>query len=73
MYIYINAEEIHYSDVRRLLDCSRDYFEEEKEDMELPLFDLTTIANVTDDFSSSNKLGEGGFGPVYKVTQLYAN
>lgn len=73
MYIYINAEEIHCSDVRRLLDCRRDYFEEEKEDMELPLFDLTTIANATDDFSSSNKLGEGGFGPVYKVTQLYAN
>ncbi|KAK9937567.1 hypothetical protein M0R45_014346 [Rubus argutus] len=52
----------------RLMDYRRDYFEEEKEDMELPLFDLTTIANATDDFSSSNKMGEGGFGPVYKGT-----
>lgn len=65
--IYVNDEEIDYSDVRRLLDCRRDYFEEEREDMELPLFDLTTIADATDNFSIDNKLGEGGFGPVYKV------
>jgi hypothetical protein len=38
-----------------------------KEDMELPIFDLAAIANATDNFSSSNKLGEGGFGSVYKV------
>jgi hypothetical protein len=38
-----------------------------KEDIELPVFDLTTLANVTDNFSINNKLGEGGFGPVYKV------
>ncbi|TKY49014.1 G-type lectin S-receptor serine/threonine-protein kinase [Spatholobus suberectus] len=42
------------------------YKEEEEEDMELPLFDLSTIASATDNFSISNKLGEGGFGPVYK-------
>ncbi|XP_035543349.1 G-type lectin S-receptor-like serine/threonine-protein kinase At4g27290 [Juglans regia] len=38
------------------------------EDMELPIIDLTAIANATDNFSSKNKLGEGGFGPVYKGT-----
>uniref|UniRef100_A0A2N9ILV9 non-specific serine/threonine protein kinase n=1 Tax=Fagus sylvatica TaxID=28930 RepID=A0A2N9ILV9_FAGSY len=38
--------------------------------MELPLFDLSTIARATDDFSLNNKLGEGGFGPVYKGTLL---
>lgn len=37
------------------------------EDMELPFFDLSTITRATDDFSIDNKLGEGGFGPVYKV------
>lgn len=31
------------------------------------LFDLNTIKAATDDFADSNKLGEGGFGPVYKV------
>ncbi|KAF3453568.1 hypothetical protein FNV43_RR04008 [Rhamnella rubrinervis] len=38
----------------------------QKEDLELPLFDLSTIATATNNFSLANKLGEGGFGPVYK-------
>ncbi|KAJ7948531.1 receptor kinase 2 [Quillaja saponaria] len=42
--------------------------EERKEDLEVPLFDLSTVASATDNFSISNKLGEGGFGPVYKGT-----
>ncbi|KAK8675385.1 hypothetical protein V6N13_033452 [Hibiscus sabdariffa] len=37
---------------------------------DLPYFDLTTIAAATNDFSSENKLGQGGFGPVYKVAFL---
>ena len=37
------------------------------EDLELPLFELDTVANATNNFSFNNKLGEGGFGPVYKV------
>ncbi|XP_034909728.1 G-type lectin S-receptor-like serine/threonine-protein kinase At4g27290 isoform X1 [Populus alba] len=39
-----------------------------KEDLELPLFQFTTIANATNAFSFNNKIGEGGFGPVYKGT-----
>ncbi|KAK8961380.1 Cysteine-rich receptor-like protein kinase 8 [Platanthera guangdongensis] len=30
------------------------------------LFDLATIRSATNSFSEANKLGEGGFGPVYK-------
>ena len=46
----------------------KDYDNEGRnEDMELPLFDFMAIANATCNFSSNNKLGEGGFGPVYKV------
>ncbi|GKV49049.1 hypothetical protein SLEP1_g55821 [Rubroshorea leprosula] len=36
------------------------------EDMELPVFQLATISHATDNFSLSNKLGQGGFGPVFK-------
>ncbi|KAK1368880.1 Receptor-like serine/threonine-protein kinase [Heracleum sosnowskyi] len=38
----------------------------ESEEWELPLFDFKTIIKATDNFSQNNKLGEGGFGPVYK-------
>ena len=43
--------------------------EERTQDMDLPMYDLSTIAHATNNFSSSNKLGEGGFGPVYKVNR----
>jgi hypothetical protein len=42
--------------------------EGQREDQELPLFNLATIVATTNNFSSNNMLGEGGFGPVYKVT-----
>ena len=42
--------------------------EKNGQDIELPLFDFPTIAKATNYFSVNNKLGEGGFGPVYKVT-----
>ncbi|PSS06298.1 G-type lectin S-receptor-like serine/threonine-protein kinase [Actinidia chinensis var. chinensis] len=38
----------------------------EKEDIELPLFDLVTVATATNNFSSAQMVGEGGFGHVYK-------
>ncbi|KAG9144348.1 hypothetical protein Leryth_022339 [Lithospermum erythrorhizon] len=36
------------------------------ENFEIPCFDLPTIAKATQNFSDVNKIGEGGFGPVYK-------
>ncbi|KAJ4828228.1 hypothetical protein Tsubulata_213111 [Turnera subulata] len=36
------------------------------DDLELPLYDFATIRTATNNFSTANKLGEGGFGPVYK-------
>ncbi|XP_027151637.1 G-type lectin S-receptor-like serine/threonine-protein kinase At4g27290 [Coffea eugenioides] len=42
---------------------SREY---DKEDVDLPLFDWQTVVQATNYFSSDNKLGAGGFGPVYK-------
>ncbi|CAL5408619.1 unnamed protein product [Camellia sinensis] len=34
--------------------------------IELPIIDFDKILVATDNFSTTNKLGEGGFGPVYK-------
>lgn len=38
-----------------------------EEDLDLPFFDFATIARATNDFSSDKRLGQGGFGPVYRV------
>ncbi|TKY66683.1 G-type lectin S-receptor serine/threonine-protein kinase [Spatholobus suberectus] len=35
-------------------------------DLDIPLFDLPTIATATNDFSIANKIGQGGFGPVFR-------
>jgi hypothetical protein len=34
---------------------------------EFSLYDFSQLADATDNFSANNILGEGGFGPVYKV------
>ncbi|KAH7662010.1 Non-specific serine/threonine protein kinase protein [Dioscorea alata] len=36
------------------------------EELELPLFDLSLVLEATNNFAPENKLGQGGFGPVYK-------
>ncbi|KAK1396723.1 hypothetical protein POM88_006586 [Heracleum sosnowskyi] len=35
---------------------------------EFPFIPIESVRVATDDFSNSNKLGQGGFGPVYKGT-----
>ncbi|XVE50437.1 hypothetical protein DITRI_Ditri01bG0162400 [Diplodiscus trichospermus] len=37
-----------------------------KNEVEIPLFSFSSVSAATNNFSISNKLGEGGFGPVYK-------
>ncbi|CAN0826686.1 G-type lectin S-receptor-like serine/threonine-protein kinase At4g27290 [Linum grandiflorum] len=41
-------------------------FPETGQDLYVRIFDFNTIMNATGNFSAENKLGEGGFGPVYK-------
>lgn len=54
---------------RHVQDSLKDHNDQNHEqDVELPLLDLATITRSTNNFSLGNKIGEGGFGPVYKVT-----
>ncbi|KAJ9553456.1 hypothetical protein OSB04_017501 [Centaurea solstitialis] len=53
--------------VRAVKVLIKDHHSSSKEgNIELPLFSLSTIFRATNKFSIDNKLGEGGFGPVYK-------
>ena len=50
-------------------DSSEDVLrgQKQEESQEFPLFPLHLAVEGTQHFSDENKLGEGGFGPVYKV------
>ena len=37
---------------------------------EFTFFDFSQLSDATSNFSDENKLGQGGFGPVYKVKNL---
>ncbi|KAK4605164.1 hypothetical protein RGQ29_013291 [Quercus rubra] len=64
---YVRRMKLRKNCRRMNMRCQNDHNNEDrKEEMELPILDLTTISNATDNFASSNKLGEGGFGSVYK-------
>ncbi|KAL8116464.1 hypothetical protein AgCh_022824 [Apium graveolens] len=41
----------------------------ESEELELPLISFDFIEKATNSFSHNNKLGEGGFGPVFKANE----
>ncbi|XP_039020153.1 G-type lectin S-receptor-like serine/threonine-protein kinase RKS1 isoform X9 [Hibiscus syriacus] len=43
---------------------------ESRRNSDLPFFDFSAISAATNNFSSDNKLGQGGFGPVYKGVLL---
>lgn len=62
-----NASPIQYDEVRiaNMMELGR------QKDQELPLFSFFTIQTATNDFAKAYKLGEGGFGPVYKVSHHF--
>uniref|UniRef100_A0A7N2R958 non-specific serine/threonine protein kinase n=2 Tax=Quercus lobata TaxID=97700 RepID=A0A7N2R958_QUELO len=53
------------SHVQDLIDLG-EFKEEDKKGIDLPFYDLESIRVATHNFSIENKLGQGGYGPVYK-------
>uniref|UniRef100_A0A803QK34 Receptor-like serine/threonine-protein kinase n=1 Tax=Cannabis sativa TaxID=3483 RepID=A0A803QK34_CANSA len=64
----VSADESERHVSNLLLSSSGQYQfgEDEKRDIHIPFVTLESILVATDNFSEANKLGEGGFGPVYK-------
>jgi hypothetical protein len=52
---------------------SGEFREDDKKEIDVPFFALATILAATDNFSEANKIGKGGFGPVYKVKTSFLN
>nr|XP_023917105.1 G-type lectin S-receptor-like serine/threonine-protein kinase RKS1 [Quercus suber] len=74
-FVMKKKKELRHSTNSDSADSTLTYFEDSpsRRDLDgtrrhsnLPLFDLRTIIAATDNFSIANKLGQGGFGPVYK-------
>ncbi|KAK2408428.1 G-type lectin S-receptor serine/threonine-protein kinase [Trifolium repens] len=49
-----------------VIDMEGDKGNEDEDDLNLPLLAYSTLVTATNNFSIKNKIGEGGFGPVYK-------
>ncbi|KAL2327821.1 hypothetical protein Fmac_021248 [Flemingia macrophylla] len=65
--IYITKNPVfNKSGTLRKLNSKRYKTKHKHEDVDLQTFKLSVLANATENFSTENKLGEGGFGPVYK-------
>ncbi|XP_061336710.1 G-type lectin S-receptor-like serine/threonine-protein kinase At4g27290 [Gastrolobium bilobum] len=64
--LYLKRKKLRKSGKDTVINKEDDIEKYEKENIDLPTFDFSTISNATDQFSPSNILGEGGYGPVYK-------
>ncbi|KAI3728809.1 hypothetical protein L6452_17453 [Arctium lappa] len=54
------------TNVRYLVDPGILLSAEDRKGIVVPFFEFKTILSATQNFSLANKLGQGGFGPVYK-------
>ncbi|KHN36765.1 G-type lectin S-receptor-like serine/threonine-protein kinase [Glycine soja] len=70
LVIWLWKRKVEMEEMKKQLYQSHHNYNLRKEEPDLPAFDLPVIAKATDNFSDTNKLGEGGFGPVYKGTLI---
>ncbi|XP_020208795.1 G-type lectin S-receptor-like serine/threonine-protein kinase At4g27290 [Cajanus cajan] len=68
MIIFLTISYFHWRSRRKIRECTstKEKNDDGQEDLELPSFGFALIARATDNFSNDKKLGEGGFGPVYR-------
>ncbi|XP_074367799.1 G-type lectin S-receptor-like serine/threonine-protein kinase At4g27290 [Apium graveolens] len=66
LYFFLRKRRLHKAELEQLNSTSDTANRNERQDLDLPLLNFEQIAKATDDFSFNNKLGEGGFGTVYK-------
>ncbi|XP_054812243.1 G-type lectin S-receptor-like serine/threonine-protein kinase At4g03230 isoform X2 [Prosopis cineraria] len=68
VYIKKNSARSLYDSERYVKDLieSGRFKEDDGHAIDIPHFHLESILDATTNFSSANKLGQGGFGPVYK-------
>ncbi|KAK9065186.1 hypothetical protein SSX86_016569 [Deinandra increscens subsp. villosa] len=60
-----NNQNITITHINELLH--RDHsIEDDMQSIDVPYFELDSIIAATNDFSEENRLGQGGFGPVYR-------
>ena len=74
MCIYLTRHKSNISSIffkSKYLTDHKMLSEEDRKDLDVPFFEFKRILSATDNFSLANKLGQGGFGPVYKVMTLY--
>ena len=67
---------LHLNDTERSLKDFIDaveFREDDKKGIDVPFFDLASILTATNNFLEANKLGQGGFGSVYKVNNSFLN
>eukprot|EP00256_Glycine_max_P057917 XP_014625831.1 G-type lectin S-receptor-like serine/threonine-protein kinase At4g27290 isoform X3 [Glycine max] len=67
VYVQIDASELERSDFNIKSNQNSGM---RVDDMDLPVFDLSTIATTTSNFTVKNKIGEDGFGPAYKAHEF---
>ena len=64
-----NQAVLLYDTERQISEFMRSgqFREAERKGIDVPFVSLESVLVATNKFSEANKLGQGGFGPVYKV------
>ncbi|XP_042940868.1 G-type lectin S-receptor-like serine/threonine-protein kinase At1g11410 isoform X2 [Carya illinoinensis] len=61
-----SANQTMFNEASSILFKDSPKLDERRGKPDLPFFELSTVVAATDNFSAANRLGQGGFGPVYK-------